>query len=212
MNNLIISPAPQGTQEWLEARAWCITGTRLKQVMSSRKSTREELIYELIAEKMAPLTETYASGTMERWHLIESVVKELYTEGVESVWFCKRADTAWLGISPDGIIRDGEKITKAIEVKWPAPKNTMKYFLSDSIPDEYFWQVVHYFVVIDDLESLDFIIANPDMYDSFFRMKKITVTRKELTDSIEEAKSALVEFYSEWQEAIQKVISLKPTV
>lgn len=41
MNNIIISDHPQGTQEWLDARAGCITGTRLKQVMSNRKDTRQ---------------------------------------------------------------------------------------------------------------------------------------------------------------------------
>lgn len=85
----------------------------------------------------------------------------------------------------------------------------MKYFLSDEIPSEYFWQVVHYFIVLDDLEELDFIISNPDMYDSFFRMKKITVTREQLAERIEEAKSRLAEFYVEWNETAQKIISLK---
>lgn len=85
----------------------------------------------------------------------------------------------------------------------------MKYFLSEEIPSEYFWQVVHYFIVLDDLEELDFIISNPDMYDSFFRMKKITVTRDELSERIEEAKERLSEFYGEWQETAKKIISLK---
>ena len=86
----------------------------------------------------------------------------------------------------------------------------MKYWIENKIPDEYFWQVIHYFIVIEDLESLDFIIANPDMHDSFFRNKTITVTRSELEAQIENAKTALNDFYSEWVEMMNKFISLKP--
>ena len=35
---------------------------------------------ELIAEKVCPLQDIYQSDAMERGHLIESVVKELYTK------------------------------------------------------------------------------------------------------------------------------------
>lgn len=86
----------------------------------------------------------------------------------------------------------------------------MKYWLEDGIPDEYFYQVVHYFIVIDELEELDFIICNPDVYDSFFRTKIIKVTRSELERDIENAKLALSDFYTEWIEMMQKFISLKP--
>lgn len=65
---------------------------------------------------MAPLLETYQSGAMERGHLVESVVKELYHEPIEEVGFVKKYP--WLGISPDGLIKNQEgKYTKAIEVK-----------------------------------------------------------------------------------------------
>jgi hypothetical protein len=54
--------------------------------MSSRKSTREELMYNLIAEKIMPLQDQYQSGIMERGHIVESVVKELFaSENIESV-------------------------------------------------------------------------------------------------------------------------------
>jgi len=87
--------------------------------MSAKKDARLNLIYEMIAEKIAPLQETYQSGAMERGHLVETVVKELYKEKgvmVEEVGFIKSLE--WLGISPDGIIRNSEGvITRAIEIK-----------------------------------------------------------------------------------------------
>ena len=68
----------QGSQEWLDSRAGVITGTRLKQVMSTRKDTREGLIYELIAEQLAPPKPSYQNDCMERGHIVEEIVREDY--------------------------------------------------------------------------------------------------------------------------------------
>lgn len=208
----------QGTEEWMKIRAWVITWTRLQSVIktlwkngeeteTSRKK-RYNLIYELIGEKIVPPRETYVSGAMERWHLVEGVIKTIYPDPIESVWFIKKND--WIGISPDWIIKNSEwVITRAVEIKAPEIKNTIKYWLTDEIPDEYFWQVVHYFVVIDTLESLDFIVANPDIWDDFFRMKKKTVTRKELAEYIEQANNDLADFYKDWTTVLNQLLNLK---
>lgn len=136
-----------------------------------------------------------------------SCKKLLEEEKIESVGFISRTDIDWIGISPDGIIRNEEgKIIKAIEVKAPSPKIFVKYFLSDKIPDEYFWQVVHYFIILEDLKELDFIAYNPDFYAEKIRMKKILVTREELQESIQLAKTCLAEFYSEYDKMAQKFI------
>lgn len=210
MNYTIIN-CTQGTEEWLKARAGCVSGTRLSSVMSSKKETRLNLIYEIIAEKIAPLQETYQSGAMERWHLVETVVKELYREKgiiVEEAWFIKLYE--WLWISPDGIIRNQDgAIIKALEIKWPQPKTTVKYWIEWWIPSEYYWQVIHYFIVIDTLESLDFIISNPDIADAKYRTKIVTVTRQELASDISRAEEALAEFYGEYTEMIQIFLSIE---
>lgn len=206
----------QGTKEWYEARAGRITGTRLKSVMSSKRETRETLIFTMIYEKIAPLQDVYQSGTMERGHTIEAVVKELYKEEVTNVGFIKRTDNEYLGISPDGIIIDhvGETsqgeiiIRKAVEVKGPLGTNFIRYWIEDKIPSEYFWQVVHYFVVIDTLESLDFIIHNPEPYDARVRTKIITVTREELKESILMAECAIAEFLALFTEMSAKFIEV----
>lgn len=209
MNYTIIN-CTQGTEDWLKARVGCVSGTRLSSVMSSKSGTRENLIEELIAEKIAPLQETYTSGIMERWHLVETVVKELYRDKgitVEEVGFIKSLE--WLWISPDGIIRNTDGIiTEAIEVKWPTPKIMVKYWLSWGIPNEYYWQTIHYFVVIDTLEKLHFTICNPDIYDEKYRLKTITVTRQELAWDISRAEETLAEFYGKYTETIHTFLSL----
>ena len=201
----------QGSQEWLDSRAGVITGTRLKQVMSTRKDTREGLIYELIAEQVAPLKPSYQNDCMERGHIVEEIVKEdypLYT----SVGFIKR--NGWMGISPDAIMwwmwysKDSIVITHALEIKAPEAKNFIKYALEGGIPDEYKWQVVMYFIVIDTLQFLDFIIYNPEIRDPRMRKRVITVSRSYLAEDIEKAENALVKFREEWIGTLERLVLL----
>ena len=61
------------------------------------------------------------------------------------------------------------------------------------IPAEYKAQVIHYFVVVEDLEWLDFVSYDPRM-----RTKKIhihRVTRYELQEDIATAQEAYMKFY-----------------
>lgn len=144
---------------------------------------------------------------MERGHQVEEIVWELYPEPYEQVGFIKKND--WIGISPDWVIFENWEIKKAIEIKSPEIKNSIKYWMDDTIPDEYYWQIVHYFIVIDTLESVDFLVCNPDIEDDFFRLKVKTITREELAEDIEKAKEELVSFRDLWMEIMQKFISLK---
>lgn len=213
--NIKISDAEQWTAEWLAERAWKITGTRLgdtlptygkngKETETSRKK-RQNLIYELIAEKLAPLPEVYTSFWMDRGKEMEEIVKKIYGEKIENVGFVSRTDVDWFWISPDGIIRDENgRITRAVEIKSPAPKTAIRYILDDKIPDEYFWQIVHYFIVFDDLAELDFIVYNPDFYAEELRIQTRKITRESIADKIEYAKNELVEFRQMWLETAQK--------
>lgn len=171
------------------------------------RNKRQELIHELLAEKLAPLPENYSSFWMDRGKEMEEIVKKIYGEKIESVGFVSRTDVDWIGISPDGIIRDENgKITRAVEIKSPSPKIFVKYLLDDKIPEEYFWQVVHYFIVFDDLEELDFIVYNPDFYAEELRIKTIKVSRAELAEKIEYAKMELAEFRAMWEKTAQEFI------
>jgi len=83
----------------------------------------------------------------------------------------------------------------------------VKYKIEGGIPDEYKWQVVHYYVVIDDMESQDFIIYNPEIYDPEYRKIVIHTTREQFTKEIAEAKEKLSSFRIEWQDALRKFIT-----
>jgi len=113
----------------------------------------------------------------------------------------------WLGLSPDGIVADentmADDIRKAVEIKCPEPKAFVRYMIQNKIPDEYKWQVVMYFIVIDTLEELDFIIYNPEIYDEDYRMHVINVKREDLQEEIQKAEEAIKEFRKEWVETIK---------
>lgn len=162
----------------------------------------------MLWERINPPREQYMSWAMERWHIVEDVVKEIYG-GIEEVGFIQKNDL--VGISPDGIVRNEEwKIVKAIEVKAPEMKTWVRYWLEDGIPSEYLWQVVHYFVVIDTLESLDFIVANPDIPDKFYRFKIQNVTREELQECIDIAKQDIELFSEIYTEKLNNLLDKKP--
>lgn len=188
----------QGSQEWLELKRGKVTGTRLKEVMGKKS---DSLMYEMIAEKYEPL-EDYQSSEMSNGVLWEPWAIDKYQEVtgqiVKEVGFITKGDD--IGLSPDGLI--GEK--KAIEVKSPSLKKHIEYIVSNKLPAEYKWQVVHYFIVIDELESLDFVSYNPK-----FPLKElhiVTITRAELEKEIQEAKEKLAQLLEKYNQTISNLL------
>ena len=74
----------------------------------------------------------------------------------------------------------------------------MKYLIEDKIPDEYIKQVIHYFIVMDDLEKLDFVIFHPGVTGDVPMLHIIKVTRAELEDDIIKHKEKLQSFKRQW--------------
>lgn len=68
------------------------------------------------------------------------------------------------------------------------------------IPVEYKWQVVHYFIVNTDLESLDFVAYDARFIDVDEKLYIITVTRDMpgMAAAINEARAELVKFRADW--------------
>jgi len=60
--------------------------------------------------------------------------------------------------------------------------------------------------VIDTLQKLDLIIANPDAKDPRIRKRIIPISRSDLAEDIEKAEKALVDFRKEWEEAIEELV------
>lgn len=185
----------QWSNEWASVRRGVITGTRLASVMGSPK-VQETLTIELLGEIISDIDENDTTGksyAMEYGNVAEGFVKsEYFDKPITEVGFVKKYD--WLGLSPDWLIEENGEITGAIEIKSPQVKSYVRYVLAGWIPDEYFWQVIQYFIVIDSLQYLEFVIFNAQIKDKNFRHRKIIVTREELAEDIEKAKAQLLKF------------------
>lgn len=216
---IIYKDIKQGSDEWLDIRAGVITWTKLKGVMAWTKA-QETQIFELIWEEFAPLEENYKSPAMERWNELEPIAKAKYealtSEKVEEVWFIKsnkiKDKHNFLWLSPDWIIitdiTDNKEpiYWKAIEIKCPWAKNHTKYIIENKIPDEYKNQILNYFLVMPDLEELDFITFNPDYYIKEKQLFIINIKRKDLEKDLEKAKIKILDFRQKWLEYINLII------
>lgn len=194
-----ITDFEQGSEEWLNARIGVITGTRLKQVLGTQS---KNLLYELIAECLAPSTEMGMSEAMERGSLYESDARMLYesTTGydIETVGLCIHDEYDWLGSSPDGLYKENNKYVGAIEIKCPNTKTHIEYLVEKKIPSEYKAQVLQYFIVNDDLEWLDFVSYDPRIQLPEMQMSIVRVYRTDISEELDAAMVKLLAFRDKW--------------
>ena len=197
----------QGSDEWLKARTGVITGTRLKQVLGT---TSKALMYELIAEQLAPAKENQTNEAMERGSQLEEDAILLWeaTTGYEAeqIGFVLHKDFDWLGCSPDALMKDGKKYVGGVEVKCPDTKTHLKYLVEKKIPSEYKAQVLNYFIVCEDLEWLDFVSYDPRIQVAELQVSIVRVMREELQDEIDVAVAKLEKFRQKWEELQEQLI------
>ncbi len=191
----------QQTTAWFELRRWVVSGTGLKSA-NWWKVAQLTKMYELIAENYIEEEDLNKFEIMERGNELENVAKlffeEIMDKKVEEVGFITKNSRHWL--SPDWIIKTWEVYWEALEIKCPRWKNYVKYLIEDKIPKEYFNQVLNYFMVMEDLETLYFMIYNPDVVNWLKEYHIITVTRKELQKDIDKAEIKLKDFRIKWEE------------
>lgn len=185
----------QGSPEWHSARRGVVTGTRLASVMGTPR-VQETLLLEMLGEIISDVDENDTSGksyAMEYGNVAEQVVKsEFIPYEITEVGFIKKNE--WLWLSPDWLFELNGEIVWALEIKSPQVKSYVRYVLAGGIPEEYYWQVIQYFIVIDSLQYLDFVIFNAQIKDKAFRVRRIRVTREELEEDIQKATDQLAKF------------------
>ena len=170
-------------EEWLEARLGRITGTRLGGLLSKRDKKPLKGFYEIIAERVAIPHD--GENVMDRGLRLEDEAMQRFEKETKKkvntdlvLW--SREDNENIASSPDGYI--GKK--EAVEVKCLNSAAHIETWLTKEIPSEYEMQVLQYFIVNDDLETLYFVMYDPRLpkIDFFY----LTVTREELKDKIAE--------------------------
>ena len=179
----------QRSDEWLALRRGAITGTKLKNIIPLRGTTPKIGYYELIAERLA--TEPTDESPMQRGTRLEEEATEAFEKHsglkVEQVGLCVRDDNENIAVSPDGLIKEEEKYTGAIEIKCLSSAKHLEAYIERKIPKEYHFQILQNFIVNDDLESLHFVFYDPRV--TCMPLHTIDVEREQLEDEIEERRA-----------------------
>jgi hypothetical protein len=155
----------QGSVEWHALRYGKIGGTSLKNLMTNEGKPVEynAIFNEILASRMEDFeyAEGVTSKDMQRGHDLEPMARMRYEfeKGVDviQVGFIEYND--FCGFSPDGLIGS----SKALEIKCPNANTHTSYILNPmAMISDYVWQCVMYFLVLEDLESLDFVSYRPE--------------------------------------------------
>ncbi len=154
----------QGTEDWLADRRGKVTGTRLKDIVVLRGTGRKLGFYELIAERLAPGSSD-VDGIDRGLRLEEDGVaafEQHSGKAVERVGLCVKDGNESIANSPDGLIKNAEgKYAEALEVKCLSTARHLQAYFEKEVPSDYRFQVLQYFIVNDDLETLHVAFYDP---------------------------------------------------
>jgi len=168
--------------------------------------------YDIIAERVArPITPNdYADrlngepfSMMARGHILEPEALAMFAEKTGKkldkdsvVWISDDDENIY--ISPDGTITDKKgKCKEAVEVKCLGSDAVVEAYLTGKPPKEYDAQIIKYFVVNQDLETLHFVIYT-DVIPGL-EMQIFDIHRKDVEPRIEDAR--------EFEKAVMKLIA-----
>jgi YqaJ-like viral recombinase domain len=184
-------------EEWLDARLGKITGTRVKDLIMKRATKPKKGFWEILAERVAVPHD--GENVMDRGIRLEEEAIARFVAATDKnvntdlvIW--EHDDDPNIAISPDGYIepKKGKPITEAVEAKCLNSASHCEAYITKQIPDEYEYQVIQYFVVNPDLQTLYFLFYDPRMPEDFFF---VTVERKdkevEIAECIAAEKEAL---------------------
>ena len=195
----------QRSDEWHHIRKGKITGTTLKSIMGSDRA-RSDAVYDIIAQRLTIGISSEEENAMDRGIRLEDdaiAAFEFETEKkVEKTGFSESDENPFIANSPDGWIG----VDEGIEIKCPGGKNYVKIWLTDAVPDEYWWQVVQYFIVNEKLGCLYFVAYNPDI--PVHPLHIIEISRKDIEEDIRSAKINQDEFLKEVDKILEDLIKL----
>lgn len=193
-----VTKIQQNTDEWLEVRKGKITGSKLGDILSKRTSTGRKLgFYELIADRLAIVEPI--ENPMDRGHRLEDEALNLFTEEtgieLEKGLFCISDENPNMAVSPDGLVKVGDKYPIAVEVKCLNTPRYLQAYFEKKIGSDYDFQVLQYFIVNPDLEILYFVYYDPRVTAK--PMHYITVNRFDIEAELELYKAQEIEILKE---------------
>jgi predicted phage-related endonuclease len=175
----------QGSDEWLEFRRGKIGGTALGDIVVKRGTGEKQGFYQLIADRLT-IKPADDEDPMDRGHRLEDEAIEAFEaqsgkkfNKAPGVWVSDFSDQIY--ISPDASSKD---LKEACEVKHLASWKQVYATLEDKIPSEYDFQVLQYFIVNENLQTLYFIMRDDRLVEQF-QLKVFTIHRKDLAEDIQ---------------------------
>lgn len=159
--------SPQGTAEWLKARAGHCTASRFKDVLAKIKSgesaTRAKYRIQLVTERLTGLpVEGYKNAAMA-WGTEREPEARMGYEAktgqiVQEVGFIAHPTIQWCGASPDGFVgADG-----MVEIKCPFESTVHVCTLQDGMPPEHMPQIQGN-MWVNGRQWCDFVSYDPRM-------------------------------------------------
>lgn len=168
----------------MDARRGKITGSRLKDIVVKRGTGKKVGFYELIAERIGLAADD--EDPMERGHRLEEEAvhrfeKETGKKCDTSLVMWVRDDEESIAISPDASVV-GEPA--AVEIKCLGAARHIEAWHTKSIPDDYEYQKLQYFIVNEELQKLYFGFYNPLVPSIEFFW--IEVKREDVQEEVDE--------------------------
>ncbi len=200
----------QGTEEWFEKKKGVISGTRLKAIMGTPKA-KQDVIYEIIAERLMVGNEDFMEyeNPMERGTRLEPEAIKIFefetNLKVDTTGFVEHDDHQFIGYSPDGLIANTDD-SEDIEIKCPLGKNYVKMWLTNKVPEEYFWQIVQAFVTNPKLMKRYFVGYHPRIPRHSIHI--IEVNRADLMKDIDIAYKSEIDVLKMVDEKLSELIEI----
>lgn len=202
-----IKNVEQRTKEWFEMRLGVITGSRCKNVF---KGANLPFMDELIAERLSgDIVESPTTQAMMHGIMMEPVALDEYRmrtgADAREIGFCIHDNLDYLAISPDALVYENGTPIGGVEIKCPSTKNHIQYIRMNKVPAEYISQVMHYFVVIETLQWVDFVSFDPRVPKNLF-IFRIRRDDPDVDNDIEMRKMKYIEFWNKLQKYERQIL------
>lgn len=183
----------QNSDEWLEARRGKITGSKLKDILVKRGTTRKIGFYQLVADKLGIREED--EDDRERGHRLEDEAADFFKmesgkkATQDGMWVSD--DCEDIAISPDRVVSK----TEALEIKCPKAARHIQTVIENVIPDEYLDQIMQYFIVNEKLKQVHYVSYCPAVTQRPYH--RIVVEREPYVDKIKAYKEYQIQVIKE---------------
>lgn len=142
--------APQGSAEWLAARAGCLTASAIADMLAKTKTgeaaSRANLRARLVAERLTGIPQDGFSNAAMQWgneqEPFARAAYEIHSGNlVDQTGLVMHPNIPYAGASPDGLIDE----CGLVEIKCPNTATHVEYLLSGTPPNKYqpqmMWQM-----------------------------------------------------------------------